>query len=189
MPTDSKYYVMAAQNPDRMLLYSMGQLPDDLNDSWPFGQMFTQTPAEPVRVEIREGFENKELLPFFDHPPLVNDAFLQTLRDSGVDNIIAFEAEIHSEDESIVHKGYNAINIVGLIRAAGPGTAFTGTSQLIDASIDSLEIDPNVATDLLMFRLAENTSTIVVHEKVKIAVEAEGFHSVVFREPGDFLAP
>lgn len=184
-----KYYVMTAEDPDRMLLYSMPALPDFLNNSWTFGKRFTQEPQEPIRVEIQPGFEHKELLPFFDYPPLVNQSFLDALQEAGVDNVVAYDAEIVSEDGSIVHKGYKAINIIGLIKAAGLGTVFTGDSRLIDASIDSLEIDSKTTSGALMFRLAESTSAIVVHERVKKVIESRIFKSVVFREPKDFLAP
>lgn len=36
-----KYYLIAARNPDRMLLYSMPDLPEDMDNDWVFGQPFT----------------------------------------------------------------------------------------------------------------------------------------------------
>lgn len=188
MTDDTSYYIMAAENPDRMLLYSMPPLPDDLEDDWMFGKPFTVEPAEPIRVLIQEGFEEKQLLPFFDEPPVVSEEFLEALREAGVDNIVAYDVEIVSDDGSVTHHGYKAINIIGLVKAAGPETEFTGDSRLIDASMDSLQIDPSAPGAALMFRLAENISAIVVHEQVKRAIEARGFHSVVFRDPESFLA-
>jgi hypothetical protein len=184
----NRYYVMAAENPDRMLLYSMPDLPDDLSDDWLFGKPFSVEPEEPIRVTIQEGFEKKQLLPFFDHPPLVSAEFLKALQDAGVDNVVAYDAEICSEDERIIHRGYKAINIIGVIEAAAAGTVFTGDSRSFDAAIEGLEIDPEATRDALMFRLAENQSAIVVHERVKRAIEAGNFHSVVFREPETFVS-
>lgn len=184
-----KYYIMATENPDQMLLYSMPDLPDDISDSWMSGEPFTEEPEEPITVEICTGYEQKELLPFFDDPPVVSTEFLQALIDSGIDNIVPYEVEIRSEDGTVVHRGFKAINIIGKVKAAGMSTVYTGPTRIIDASIDSLEIEPGAARSLLMFRLAENVSAIVVHERVKEVIEARGFHSIVFREPGDYLAP
>ena len=39
----------------------------------------------------------------------------------------------------------------------------------------------------LMFRLAENTSAILVHRSVRDAIEAAGIEAVRFVEPADFL--
>ncbi|WP_444993941.1 hypothetical protein [Aliikangiella sp. IMCC44359] len=182
-----KYYFLTAQNPERMLLYGMPDLPDDMNNSWMFGQTFTEEPEQPIHVEITEGFENKQLLPFFDEPPIASQAFVDALIEIGVDNIITYDVLLHNEDYSVTYEGYKAINIIGLIKAAGPGTVYLGDSKLIDASIESLELEPRSIKGLYIFRLAESITTIVVHEKVKRHLESKGFHSLVFTEPGDAL--
>jgi hypothetical protein len=38
-----------------------------------------------------------------------------------------------------------------------------------------------------MFRLAEYVGAVIVHEKVKRAIEAQRLPYVVFRQPTDFL--
>ncbi len=185
---DNRYYIMESRDPDRMLLYSMPELPQEDHDSWMFGQPFTEEPTIPIEVEIQERYLNAKLLPFFEDPPLVTLDFYQTLLDAGVDNLMAYDAEIVSEDRKIRHKGYKAINIIGLIRAAGPGTVYIGGKRLIDAAIDGLEIVPQAALGLFMFRLAESISAIVVHEKVKNLIEQRGFGSIVFIEPTNYLS-
>ena len=184
----SSHYVMQSWNPNRMLLYSMPELPDDLHDHWMFGRIFSKPPSLPIKVHIREGHEQGDLLPFFDHPPVVSRAFLEALIDAGVDNLDAYEVELCSMDGQVRYEGYVAINILGLVRGAGSGAVFRGSSRLIDASIDSLELNPEAVGELLMFRLAENFSTIMVHESVRQVIEARGFPHMVFREPADFLA-
>lgn len=183
----TSYYILTARNPKRMLLYSLDDPTDNDKDGWMLGKLFKGIPEVPVVAEICTGYENAELLPFFENPPLMTDAFYRTLCDAGVENLIAFDAIIRSEDESITHHGYKAINIIGMVRASGEGTIFTGNSKLIDASIDSLEIASDITGELLMFRLAENVSAIVVHERVKQAIEAKGFPYLVFLDPGDYF--
>lgn len=183
-----RYYIMSSENPDQMLLYSMPDLPEDIDDDWGFGQLFTIEPEQPIEVEIQSGFEHKTPLPWFDEPPIVSQEFLDALLECGVNNIVAYDVVLHSEDHSVTLDGYKAINIIGLVKAAGEGTVFVGDSTLIDASIDTLELEPRSIKGLLMFRLAENTSAVVVHEKVKNHLEARGFDYLVFKEPTEYFS-
>ncbi|MDH5182036.1 MAG: hypothetical protein OEZ39_12360 [Gammaproteobacteria bacterium] len=183
-----KYYIMTSEDPDRMLLYSMPDLPEDMEDDWMFGTPFTVEPDEPIEVEIQEGFEKKKPLPWFDGQSVASKEFVNALVEVGVDNIMVYDAVLVSENGKTRIEGYKAINVIGLVKAAGPGTVYLGDSRLIDAGIDGLELEPRSIKGLLMFRLAEDTSAVVVHEKVKKHLEAKGFESLVFTEPGEYFS-
>ncbi|WP_444993942.1 hypothetical protein [Aliikangiella sp. IMCC44359] len=183
----NKYYLLTTGGEDQMLLYGMPDLPNDLKDDWMFGQIFTEEPEQPIHVEITEGFERKKLLPFFKTPPVASQAFVDALIEIGVDNIITYDVLLHNEDYSVTYEGFKAINIIGLVKAAGPGTVYLSDSRLIDASIDTLELEPRSIKGLYIFRLAESISTIVLHEKVKRHLESKGFEDLNFIEPGDAL--
>ena len=101
--------------------------------------------------------------------------------------MIAYDAILQG-DNNVDYTGYKAVNIIGLINAAGERTTITGKSMLIDASIRGLEIDAKKARDFLIFRLAESITTIVVHRKVKDAVEKAGFPHIQFIDPGNFIS-
>jgi hypothetical protein len=185
---DSPYYVLDGANPNRMLLYDVEEPNDE--DNWLLGQPFTAPPDEPVVAEIQPGYERKELLPFFGTPPIMSDAFYQALVEAGVDNLEVYEAVLRSADGSVEHTGFKAFNVVGLVSAADlTRTAFLpdNPSRLIDASIESLAVDPDKAKDLLLFRLAEYVGAVIVHERVKRFIEARAFPHVVFRDPGEFI--
>lgn len=185
----TSYYVLDSSNPNRMLLYEPPA--PSFEDRWFRGRRFKVSPSEPVVVQIQPGNENGDLLPFFGTATLMSDAFYETLRDAGVDNLDVYDAIIQSIDGTVVHRGYKAFNVVGLVRAADLSrTVFTDLkgSRLIDASIDSLAIDEDQVADFLMFRLAEYVGAVIVHERVKRAVEARRFPYVVFREPSDFIS-
>ena len=82
---------------------------------------------------------------------------------------------IRSADGTVELSGYRAFNLIGLVAATDvPRTRFApgADSRALDASIDALAIDPARIPGLLMFRLAENTSAIVVYRSIKTAVEA-----------------
>lgn len=159
-------------------------------DRWFSGHKFKIQPAVPVVVTIMEGYEHHDLPDFSDAVNVMSDAFYGALCDAGVDNLDVYDALLESEDGSVVHKGFKAYNILGLVAAAVLAkTKFRGDSRLLDASIETLEIDPDKATGLLMFRLAENVSTIIVHERVKELLEPMNFPYVQFREMKDFFVP
>jgi hypothetical protein len=178
------YYSMRAENNNRMLCYSLPE--PSRYDSWTLGQRFKTPPPEvPVVAVIREGDEDGELLPYFDTPQLISDAFYETLLEAGVDNMDVYEAIIVDVEDTVEYSGYKAMNLLGLVSATDMNkTEFydNNPSRLIDASIKRLVIDEAATQGFLMFRLAESTDIVLVHEKVKQAIEAKGFHSIVFDE-------
>jgi hypothetical protein len=187
--THSRYYILDSGNPNRMLLYPPPN--PSLKDRWMSGRRFIKPPAEPVVATIQPGYEKSELVPYFDAARLMSTVMHDVLRSAGVDNLDVYEAEIRSEDGAIVHRGYKAFNIIGLVQAADlKQTVFNDPpgSRVIDASIEHLIIDDAKVGDLLMFRLAEFVGAVIVHEKVRVAVEANQIPDVVFREPHEFVS-
>jgi hypothetical protein len=186
---NAKYYVLESANPNQMLLYDVEEPSDE--DNWLLGQPFQSPPEEPVVAEIQPGYERKELMPYFGTPPIMSDDFHQALVDAGVDNLEVYDAVLRSEDGSIEHTGFKAFNVVGLVSAADLSrTKFSpdNPSRLIDAGIESLAVDADKAKDLLLFRLAEYVGAVVVHEKVKRAIESRNFPHVVFQDPSEFIS-
>lgn len=184
-----KYYILTVENPDGMLL---GYVPDPTDNSfvdiWNKGSVFSSPIIhDPFVVEIQDDYKDAQLLPFFDVEPVMSYAFYEALLEAGVNNLVPYECILRSEDGTVEHKGFKIVNIVGLIRAAGKGTKFTGESRLIDASMDKIDIDETKAGGALMFRMAEAIGTIVVHETVKKYLESKNFPSIIFRDPGDTL--
>jgi hypothetical protein len=185
----TQYYVLDSEHDDMMLLYEPPDPSDD--EGWIMGRRFATPPKEPVVVEIQEDNEESVLLPFFGTATLMSNEFYDALREAGVDNLDVYEARLQSEDGSVVIEGYKAFNLIGAVQAADLSkTIFndpTG-SRLMDAGIERLEIDPAKARELLMFRLAEYLPAVIVHEKIKRAIEAKGFPHIVFREPSRFIS-
>ncbi len=190
--SDDKYYILSVDytfgGVDPMMLGSMPDLPEDDEDDWMFGQPFTVEPKQPIFVAIREDNENLTPLNFYKNPPVATQAFVDALVEAGVDNIVTYDVVLRSRtNPSFTIDGYKAINIIGLVKAAGPGTAYLTDSRIGDASMEKLELEPRSIKGLYIFRLAESMRTIVVHEKVKKFLEAKGFDDLIFTEPGDAL--
>ncbi len=59
--------------------------------------------------------------------------------------------------------------------------------QVFLIHIHELSLDESKIKGLLIFRLAENTNTIIVHESVKQAVESAGIDTVSFIKPEDYM--
>lgn len=176
----SKYYIIRSDYEDEsMTLGGMPPLPNDYDDNWIAGMPFTKPPAEPIIVNIDE--DEGELIPIFDSLPVASQEFVDALLDVGVDNIVTYDVVLQSRnDNNLTIHGYKAINIIGLIKAASPDTKFLTDSRHIDASIESFQVASDVTKGTYMFRLAESISTIVVHEKVKSHLEANGFKNLRF---------
>ncbi|MBK6694609.1 MAG: hypothetical protein IPG50_20725 [Myxococcales bacterium] len=107
----------------------------------------------------------------------------------GVDNIQYLDAVLKNPDTGAEYRDYKAYNIVGLVACAdlvasrylGGGSGSPG-----DLGFESLVIDESKTGGALLFRLAENASAIVVHEKVKDALEASGIPGFVFYGAGEW---
>lgn len=185
----SSYYVLDSSCSNRMLFFSPPN--PSLRDRWLAGQRFQKPPREPVVVKIQPGNEGGELLDYDGTSRLMSDRFYAAVREAGVDNLDVYEAVVESQDGSMSQRGFKVFNLLGIVRAADvEKTVFSDPSgsRLIDASIDSLAIDPLKAKGLLMFRLAEYVGAVIVHERVKRVIESKKFPHIVFREPSQFIS-
>jgi hypothetical protein len=121
--------------------------------------------------------------------PLFREDLLGALVDAGVDNLQLFEAVLRDPQRGAQHANYKAANVVGVVSAADLGrSSMMGTtdSTLLDADFDRLVFRNDAPTDLLLFRLAESVNAIVVHERVKRAVEQRAIPGMTFYASGEW---
>jgi hypothetical protein len=148
----------------------------------PNARPWERPPAEPMRLTIESGGETAPFPSFLREPvPLVSKALLSVLRSAGVDNLDVYRSELYYADGRIASDDYYVFNLIGLVKAADLTESTFDTGQpdrLGSMGFDSLTIDTNAARGLLMFRLAENVSTIIIHEVVKKAIEAAKIHLI-----------
>jgi hypothetical protein len=186
MGKDLPYYMLDCRAPEAMRLES---LPRIGKQTWYSGRRFTEPVPIPLVVDIREGYEDSQLLEFFRNPMLMRQDLVECLRNAGVDNLDAYDAIIQDTENDLQYDNYKAVNIIGVISAADPdGTIFRddNPSRIVDADIDSLKIDEKKTGGALLFRLAEAVTGIVVHRRVKQAIEAAGFKQMVFIDPAEW---
>lgn len=155
----------------------------------PTADVWKQHPKEPIRLEIEPGYENAPFPTFLEMPiPIMNTKTLETIRSAGVNNVDAYRAELYYADGRLASKDYFVVNIIGVIAASDMDKSVYDPNQpdrLISMSFDALTIDERKTFGFLMFRLAENITTVLIHEQVKQAIEEAGIELIEMSKPED----
>ena len=135
-----------------------------------------QHPVTPIRLDIKPGRDKSPMPSFLSMPqPIMSRQLLTTLKEAGVTNIDAYPAELFYSDGSLASTDYYVVNVIGAVAAVDLAKSSFNPDQgssILSMSFDSVTIDPEKAEAFLLFRLAENITTIVAHENVKKAVES-----------------
>lgn len=116
--------------------------------------------------------------------PLFHDDLIAALHACGVDNLETHAVALFDPDNQQVYTDYKAVNIIGLLRAVdmsnSNATVHPNGPALIDVDFDGFVIDENKTYGQLLFRLAESTNGIIVHEKVRDFLLQRGFTDLAF---------
>ncbi len=185
----SDYFAMKGYAEEPIILVYSIKDPSD-NDSWMWGRPFIAKVQEPVEAVVIPDNDKGVLLPFYNTPQIMRKDVYEALTNAGVDNIEVYRAVVKTEEGNIVSDDYLAYNIIGVVKAVDISkTQFApeNPSRLIDASVEKLTINANGTKGLLLFRLAESIRTIMVHDRVKAAIESRRIPYIVFLGGNDFL--
>lgn len=158
-------------------------------ESWMCGSMITISIPEPLELEL-DPSEPGPIKEMYNLDMLIMSERLVTgLRNSGVDNLQVYRAVIVDPATGVRREDYRVVNIVGRVAVADLQESVWAApgEPIIDVDFDSLAIDEAGATGLLLFRLAECISAIVVHARVREALIAAGFHSLTFLDPKEYV--
>lgn len=122
--------------------------------------------------------------------PIMSKRLCEALTTAGVDNIEYYPVLLNNVETGEVYD-YFAYKIIGLVSAASIEESefetYEDDQPLIDTSIIKLVIDKKKAHDFLLFRLAEKTSTIIVHENIKNEIENNGIDTIKFIKPEEYV--
>jgi hypothetical protein len=191
----SKYYLIRTQSVPRDVKGWM-----DIEDykhakkfrGWGVGKIAEKQPTEPVEISAtpKNGYELDPADWQDQGVPFMSKRLKAAIDSAGVDNINYLPITLKNTETGKVYE-YFAFNLLGLVDAADPAQSkidshdgdFVGDSQIND-----LIIDDEKCGGLLMFRLKQKFSAVVVHEKIKKAVEAAGITTVTFMKPEDYMA-
>ena len=122
---------------------------------------------------------------------LFSDEMIDVLERSGVDNLDIFPAVLRREEETetIEYTNYKAVAIMGAIacldKRSGKVDLGDG-SGLLEGGVDKMYIDERKTDGLLMFRPRPGVGAVLVHERVKRAIEAAKLPGLRFYDPSEW---
>ena len=108
----------------------------------------------------------------------------------GVDNVEFFPAVLTNTSTGEEFK-YYAYKLVGAVSLMDAGQSeyetYKNTAPVADTTIHKFVADESKAHGLLMFRMAESITAIVVHESVKNAIKDAGIDTLEFINPEHYV--
>lgn len=123
--------------------------------------------------------------------PIMSDRLYKTLISAGVDNLETFPAVLKNKATGERY-AYHAYKIYGLISLMDESQSefetYKNSKPVIGTTIHKFVADESKAHGLLLFRMAEDATAIVVHESVKKRIEEAGIDSVEFIKPEDYTS-
>jgi hypothetical protein len=147
--------------------------------SWVSGERFRDPIPQPITLYWYP--ENEDAPPkalYKAGIPMMKAALHKAFLDAGVDNLDTYALEIRSETKPEIDRTFVAFNVVGTIAAADMKKSKYNTNggpAMVSVDFAGVTVDPEKARDALLFRLAQNVSAIVVHDRVKKKLETTGF--------------
>ena len=185
------YYVLdrfGATNPCRWV----GRYPYIEGLNWKEGARYTMPVPNPLEIALKplnpdasdHGSEMPEY--FKGKIPLFRLDLIAALNKAGIDNLDLYNVLLSDPDDGRRYTNYKAVNIIGTIAAADMANSEAtvhANGPLIDVDFDSLAVDEQKTRGALIFRLAESTNAILVHEKLKNHLQSMGFNKLEFLDP------
>jgi hypothetical protein len=114
---------------------------------------------------------------YYSGTNLMSQRLVDVLLACGVDNLQIFPAAISRADDAETIPDYCVVNVLGLVAAADPGKSKSRPLANVKF-FEKLAVDPARARGLLMFRLAESLTDIIVADSVAQAIKAGDFTDV-----------
>lgn len=182
-----KYYIMECEGPYPLSpIRSSPKLP---GGTWYKGRMLTIEVPDKLEYVLDSNRPGNIAAMYLKGVPVMRNDLLEAITSAGVDNLQLYPATVIDPEKNKVYANFTAFNIVGVVACADMSKSKlfgNSNSSMVDIDFDSLFIDESKTNGLLMFRLAEAVSAIVVHEKVKAAIEKAGIKGMEFYEPGEW---
>ena len=162
--------------PDNFSDYGVTQKPDLPGDvSFLRGARITEKLPNPLVFEV--DYPKSEEPPHLlgDVIPIASDRLVRELRNAGVDNFETFPAVLHNPSTRKEWKDFWAFNALGLVawvnmEESEYDTIMKGSSKGVRTPLVGFHTIVHDKTktrdDLLMFRLAESPSALIIHDRV-----------------------
>ncbi|MFI3220692.1 MAG: hypothetical protein QX189_16475 [Methylococcales bacterium] len=157
---------------------------EDLEWAWHDGIKFSVVPEQSLKLKI--DLDDPDAGEFADYIygyiPLVSERFKSVLDVCGISNIDYYPVDIIGADKFEDIPKYYAFNVVGKIAAADRDKSdyFEAFGQMGATQFSRFVINESVVKNIDFFRLAEQSSTIIVSERIKLACEEAGIDTLYF---------
>jgi len=162
---------------------------------WWNGAAISKLIPDPLQFTLkpfkRHSSDHAQYMPaiLYSNPPLFRDDLIHNITEFGIENINTYNAAVLDPDDGSVHTNYKAVNIIGLISAADMALSAAKVHDgvpLIDVDFDGLVVDKKKALGVMIFRLAESTNAVMVHQNLRDYLLEKGFRNDIdFHEPKD----
>ena len=141
----------------------------------------------PLICELDEEYIDGRMRTFYHSPGFIaTTAFYNDLMELGIDCIQTFPVIINDEVNNREITDYLLLNVIGCVSCADMSKSeykMIGDSLKDNMNIiDKLVIDSNKAGDLDLFLISEDTSCIVISERVYKHLSSKGYPDVWFEE-------
>jgi hypothetical protein len=170
---------------------------DDVGDVWEWGSgdVFDQDEIQSIPIPIEIDVE--VFRDYSGQPPEMRDngvcvmtrRLSEALTQAGVDNIDYYPAVLTNTTSGEKYN-YVAYNIIGKVAAADlENSDFSSYDNKLvaDVGFKELVLDESKIHGLLLFRLAEKLSTILIHDNVRKAILEQGIDTLTFIKPEDYV--
>lgn len=191
----TNFYVLRSSATEEHVHISKGPKLPLYYDNWCDGKKIDIELSLPLEYLVEDFDEHGGLLRSYYYAlaaPLMSKKLIKALRECGVNNLDTYDANIRFLSNGKINQDYQAVNIIGLVKAANMNKSNYTTSGLSDDNNDKLSvwfdnmiIDEESIKDLLFFRMAESLSTVLVHKSIKEEIEKD-FPDLKFYHPQSF---
>lgn len=136
------------------------------NYSFTLGEVLPEEMPVPIEYEVDTDIGGSYLPTTFLPDPVFKIDFINALKLSGVDNFDQYEARIINSETGDRIQGYAVLNIIGKVACADMDASEAELLIEDQHVIRELVIDPAKTQGTLMFRLAQWTQMILIHDKI-----------------------
>jgi len=153
---------------------------------WISGKRFKKEIETPFEVELDDTYGTKMADLFDSQMFLCSNRLIEGFKKAGIKNLDLYDINLIDKKRKKKFENYKAVQIIGKIAAADMKKSKSHDPMNIGHTIvqfHNLVIDEKKIGKALMFRLAEDCSTILIHEKVKKELEKIPLEWVTIAKP------
>lgn len=154
------------------------RLPDDTPTPFEYSLEIEEDEEKYDEANDVIAYQKPNILPYVRNCSLMLKEMVETIVETGADNLQTFPAVVRHPETGLEINDYLFVNVIGMVACANIGESTTdrlGPSYFFH----KLVLDPTKMRDFLIFRLAEYSFEVIVHERVAEALISKNFQGLV----------